>query len=104
MPFSLDLVSPPRTTAILLCEPAQLEDAAAAQLALADDEVGHLTAAADRFRPTRQPREEVPRVARVPARRAQRLAGVERWLGPLLDGDRWRGAAPCVSQSSTTGS
>jgi aryl-alcohol dehydrogenase-like predicted oxidoreductase len=59
---------------------AQLEEnAATTQLALADDEVAHLTTAADRFRPTRHPREEARRVARVMARRARRLAGVERW-------------------------
>jgi aryl-alcohol dehydrogenase-like predicted oxidoreductase len=59
---------------------AQLEDnAAAADLALADDEIAHLTAAADRFRPTPRPQEEARLVARKVARRARQLVGVERW-------------------------
>jgi aryl-alcohol dehydrogenase-like predicted oxidoreductase len=55
------------------------ENAAAADLALADDEVAYLTAAADSFRPTRRPREEVRRVVREVARGVRQLAGVERW-------------------------
>jgi aryl-alcohol dehydrogenase-like predicted oxidoreductase len=59
---------------------AQLEEnAAAADLVLADDEIAHLTAAADSFHPTRRPREEARRVARDVARSVRQLAGVERW-------------------------
>jgi aryl-alcohol dehydrogenase-like predicted oxidoreductase len=59
---------------------AQLEEnAAAADLALADDEFAYLTAAADRFRPTPRPGEEARRLARQVARRVRQLAGVERW-------------------------
>ena len=55
------------------------ENAAAADLTLADDEFTYLTAAADRFRPTPRPGEEARRLARQAARRARQLAGVERW-------------------------
>jgi aryl-alcohol dehydrogenase-like predicted oxidoreductase len=59
---------------------AQLEEnAAAADLVLADDEVAYLTAAADSFRPTRRPGEEARRVVREVARGVRQLAGVERW-------------------------
>ena len=59
---------------------AQLEEnAAAADLVLADDEVAHLTTAADSFRPTPRPGEEMRRVVRVVARSVRQLAGVERW-------------------------
>ena len=75
------LISHPGVAAIVGARSlAQLEEnAAAADLTLADDEVAYLTATADRFRPTRRPAEEVREVVRRAARRGRQLAGVERW-------------------------
>jgi aryl-alcohol dehydrogenase-like predicted oxidoreductase len=74
------LISHPGVAAIVGARSlAQLEEnAAAADLTLAADEVAYLTATADRFRPTRTPGEEVREIARRAARRGRQLAGVER--------------------------
>jgi aryl-alcohol dehydrogenase-like predicted oxidoreductase len=62
------------------------ENAAAADLVLADDEVAHLTAVADRFRPARHPREQARRVAMRARGRIQQLVGGGRGTAA-----RWRG-------------
>jgi aryl-alcohol dehydrogenase-like predicted oxidoreductase/glycosyltransferase involved in cell wall biosynthesis len=55
---------------------AQLEEnAAAADLVLAGDEVAHLTAVADRFRPAPQPGPQIRRYAQRVARRVRQLSG-----------------------------
>jgi diketogulonate reductase-like aldo/keto reductase len=52
------------------------ENAAAADLSLADDEVAHLSAVTDRFRPARHPREQARRAAmRARGRIRQLVAG-----------------------------
>jgi aryl-alcohol dehydrogenase-like predicted oxidoreductase len=51
------------------------ENAAAADLTLADDEVAHLTAAADGFRPARHPREQARRAAMRARGRIRQLVG-----------------------------
>jgi aryl-alcohol dehydrogenase-like predicted oxidoreductase len=62
------------------------ENAAAADLTLADDEVAHLTAVADRFRPARHPREQARRAARRAKGRIRQLVG-----GGAGTAARWRG-------------
>jgi diketogulonate reductase-like aldo/keto reductase len=62
------------------------ENTAAADLSLADDEVAHLTAVADRFRPARHPREQARRAAMRARGRIRQLVG-----GGGGTAARWRG-------------